>query len=35
MFAFNDRKLHCMVIGPKYQCHLTPLSSLGKLLQWV
>jgi len=32
---FNDRKSHCMVIGPKYQCNLASLILLGLPLQWV
>ena len=31
----NDRKSHCVVIGPKYQCQIASLTLLGKPLQWV
>ena len=32
---FNDKKSHCIVVGPKYQCKLPSLSLSGKLLKWV
>jgi hypothetical protein len=32
---FNDKKSHCIVVGPRYQCRLAPMFLLGKPLQWV
>jgi len=32
---FNDRKSHCIVFGPRYQCKVTPLYLYDKPLQWV
>jgi len=32
---FNDRKSHCIVFGPRYQCKATALYLYDKPLQWV
>ena len=32
---FNDRKSHCIAIGPRYQCVQTSVTLYGKPLQWV
>ena len=34
-FQFNDRKSHCTIVGPKYQCQPASLTLLGKPLPWV
>jgi len=31
---FNDKKSHCIVVGPKHKCKLPTLSLSGKPLQW-
>jgi len=32
---FNDRKSHCIVIGPRYQCKVASMYLYDKPLQWV
>ena len=32
---FNDRKSHCIVIGPRYQCKVAPMYLHDKPVQWV
>jgi len=32
---FDDRKSHCIVFGPRYECKATPLYLYDKPLQWV
>jgi len=32
---FNDKKSHCIVVGPKHKCKPSCLSLSGKPLQWV
>jgi len=32
---FNDKKSHCMVIGPKYNSKPVPMFLLGNSMEWV
>ena len=32
---FNDKKSHCMVIGPKYNSKPAPMFLLGYSVEWV
>jgi len=32
---FNDKKSHCIIVGPKHKCQPSSVLLSGKLLQWV
>jgi len=32
---FNERKSHCIVFGPRYQCKVAPMYLHDKPVQWV